>query len=108
MSLRLILAVALAATALAGCGGPGGSGYGCQGNSCTATFDGTGSQDLSSELGGDANVEVRDINGDTVSVEAAGQEHNLKVGDTQSFGPLEITLESADGDSASLRVVRKS
>ena len=65
MPFRLILAAALAAAVLAGGGGPGGSGYGCQGNSCTATFDGTGSQDLGSELGGDANVEVRDINGDT-------------------------------------------
>jgi hypothetical protein len=106
MALRLMLVTALVAVALPACGGPGGSGYGCNGGTCTATFDGTGSQDLSSELGDGAKIEVNDITGDTVNVSAQGTEHNLKTGSTENFGSLKITLESADGDSATLKVVK--
>src|SRR3954470_13636245 len=106
MASRLMLLTALVAVALSACGGPGGSGYGCSGGTCTATFDGTGTQDLSSELGDGAKVEVRDITGNTVDVAAQGTEHNLKTGETQDFGSLKITLESADGDSATLKVVK--
>src|SRR4051812_2501143 len=105
MASRLMLASALAALALSACGGPGGSGYGCTGNTCTATFDGTGTQDLSSELGDGAKIEVRDITGNTVNVVAQGTEHNLKAGSTERFGSLKITLEAADGESATLKVV---
>jgi|tagenome__1003787_1003787.scaffolds.fasta_scaffold20353054_3 hypothetical protein len=108
MGPRPSLAAALVAVLLAGCGGGGGSGYGCTGNTCTATFDGTGSQDLRSDLGDDAEIDVRDISGDTVNIAAAGTEHNLKVGETQDFGPLKITLKAADGESATVRVVKSA
>jgi hypothetical protein len=108
MGARLSLAAVVVAFVIAGCGGAGGSGYGCTGDTCTATFDGTGSQDLSSELGDDAEIDVRDIDGDTVNIAVGGTEHNLKVGDTQGFGPLKITLKAADGDSATVRIVKSA
>ncbi len=106
MSLRSMPAAALVALALAACGGPGGSGYGCSGNTCTATFDGTGSQDLSSQLGDGAKLDLRDINGDTANMRANGTEHNFKVGETQSFGDLHVTLQQIDGNSATFKVVK--
>lgn len=36
---------------LAACGGGGGDGFTCTGETCKASFDGAGEQDLSSELG---------------------------------------------------------
>lgn len=108
MSVRLILGSTLSAAAVAACGSVGGSGYGCQGNTCTATFQGTGSQDLSSQLGNGAKLDLRDIDGNTANLRANGTEHNFKVGETQSFGRLRVTLQKVDGDSATFKVVRKS
>lgn len=108
MTVRLMLATAFTAAAVAACGGVGGSGYGCQGNTCTATFQGTGSQDLSSQLGDGAKLDLRDLNGDTASLRANGTEHNFKVGETQSFGPFRVTLQRVDGDSATFKVVKRS
>jgi len=90
------LATLLTVAALAGCGGAGGHGYGCQGSTCTATFDGTGSQDIS-EL--DRELDLRDINGNTTALRVDGAEENFKVGETKTVDGLRITLESVDGDS---------
>jgi hypothetical protein len=95
-----------AGLAAAGCGGSGGNGFGCQGNVCTASYSGTGSQDLSSELGPGTKIEIRDIGKGTAVVRAGGVTRALRVGRRTRMGTLRITLRKADGDSATLRVVK--
>ena len=108
MRSRLPLFLSLAALAglvAAGCG-PGGNGFGCQGQVCTATYDGSGSQDLSSELGQGATVAVKHIGQGTAVVSAGGATRTLGLGHPARMGTLRVTLKKADGDSATLRIVK--
>jgi hypothetical protein len=102
--LKLIGAL-LAGLAITACGA-GGSGYGCSGNTCTATFDGAASQEMSSELGDGAEVAVSDIGKDSVTVGVGGSTDKLVTGETKMLDPLRITLESIEGESVTLKVVR--
>jgi|tagenome__1003787_1003787.scaffolds.fasta_scaffold20938101_3 hypothetical protein len=89
----------------AGCG-PGGNGYGCQGRACTATYNDTGSQDLSSDLGPGATVAVKEIGQGTAVVSTGGATRTLHLGHPARMGTLRVTLQKADGDSATLRIVK--
>jgi hypothetical protein len=106
---RLLCLICLGASlAAAGCGDPGGSGFGCQGNVCTACYDGTGSQDLSSQLGPGTKIEVRKIGDGTAVVAAGGATRALRLGQAARLDGMRITLKQADGDSATLRIVKVS
>lgn len=96
----------LLALLLAGCGGgPGGDGFGCTGKTCTASFQGPGEQDLSSELGPDATVRVETVDGGSATVEIAGKNAKLVTGEPQRVGGYEVTLTEVDGQDVSVRVV---
>jgi hypothetical protein len=105
MPLRQPLAVlgVLAALAVAGCGGGGGDG--CQGRSCTASFQGPGEQDLSSELGSGATVRVVTVDSSSATVQIAGTDAKLVKGELQRVAGYEVTLTEADGEGVTLRII---
>lgn len=94
----------LAVTALCACG-PGGSGYGCTGSTCTAMFDGSGSLDMSDQLGRGATVKVSDIRSGAVTVRVDGARATAVRGQPVEVGRLRITLRGVKGKSVMLRVV---
>lgn len=104
----LCLLVAVAAT-FAGCGDDdGGSGFGCTGQVCKVSFQGPGKQDLSSQLGKGATVEVVGIADQTVAVRVAGRDAKLVPGERVSrLGRFDVTLTKVSGDDVDLRVVTR-
>ncbi len=107
MSLRHPLALlgVLAALALSACGGGGGDGFGCQGRSCTASFQGPGAQDLSSKLGSGATVRVVTVDGSSATVQIAGKDAKLVKDEPQRVAGYDVTLTEADGEDVTLRIV---
>jgi hypothetical protein len=104
---RALCLIGIAAgLAAGGCGGPGGNGFGCQGDVCSASYSGTGSQDLSSQRGPGTTVDVRKIGQGTALIRAGGVTRTLRLGQHARMGGMRITLKKADGDSATLRVVK--
>jgi hypothetical protein len=104
---RALCPVALAVgLVVVGCGGPGGNGFGCTGNVCAASYDGTGTQDLSSRLGPGTTVELRKLGDGTAVVRAGGVTRSLRTGQAARMGRLRITLKKADANGATLRVVK--
>ena len=99
--LALLGALVLLST---GCGG-GGDGFGCTGETCKAEFDGPGEQDLSSELGDGATVEVVTVDGDSVTARIAGADAKLVKGEAQRVAGYRVTLTEVDGEDVTLRVV---
>lgn len=106
MALRQPLALlgVLAALLVAGCGGGGGDGFGCQGRSCTASFQGPGEQDLSSKLGSGAMVRVVTVDGSSATVQIAGKDAKLVKGESQRVAGYEVALTEVDGEDVTLRV----
>jgi hypothetical protein len=100
----LTLVPTLIVVSLAGCGG-GGNGFGCQGRTCTASFQGPGEQDLSSELGPGATVEVETVDDDSVTARVGGRDVKLLKGEKQAVGAYDVTLTEISGDDVTLRVV---
>lgn len=96
--------VGLAVTALGACG-PGGSGYGCTGQTCKATFDGSGSLDMSDQLGRGATVKVSDIRPGAVTVGVDGARATVVRGWPVQVGRLRITLRGVEGNRVTLRVL---
>ncbi len=107
MPLRPALALlgVLAALLAAGCGGGGGDAFGCQGRSCTASFQGPGGQDLSSKLGSGATVRVVTVDGSSATVQIAGKDAKLVKGEPQRVAGYEVTLTEADGEDVTLRII---
>ncbi len=106
-----LLACALTAAlvpALAACGGAGGDAYGCSGGVCTATFEDSGQQDLSDELGSGATLRLEDVTGDSAVVTVAGRDAKLTKGDQQRVGGYLVKLEQTDGDGATIELRRAS
>ena len=91
---------------LAAAGFGSSAGYGCTNSTCKATFHGTGSQDRSGPLGPRAEVSVKRIDTGAADVSAEGRSRTLGVGSPAQMGPLRLTLQRADGDSATLRIVK--
>jgi hypothetical protein len=102
---RLALLGALAVLPLAACGGGGGDGFGCTGDTCKASFQGPGEQDLSSDLGDGANIEVVTVDGDSVTARIAGQDAKLVKNEAQRVAGYRVTLTEVDGEDVTLRVV---
>jgi hypothetical protein len=98
------LLCALAALLVAACGG-GGDGFGCTGHTCKATFQGPGRQDLSSELGSGATVEVVTVDAGSVTARIAGQDAKLALKAARSVAGYDVTLTRIDGEDVDLRVV---
>jgi hypothetical protein len=107
MRLRRCLALlcALAVLPVAACGGGGGDGFGCTGHTCKASFQGPGKQDLSSELGSGATVEVVTIDAGSVTARLAGQDAKLALKEAQSVAGYDVTLTRIDGEDVDLRIV---
>lgn len=105
-SLALLCIVAV--MPLAACGGDDidGDGFGCTGHTCKATFDGPGKQDLSSELGPGATVQITNVDKNSVIGLVAGQNVKLIENDPQRVGDYRVTLTEVDGEHVTLRVVR--
>lgn len=101
LALLCIVVVAL----LAACGGDG-DGFGCTGHTCKATFDGPGKQDLSSELGSGATVQITNVDEKSVIGLVGGQNVKLVENDPQRVGDYRVTLTEVDGEHVTLRVVR--
>lgn len=101
----LALLCVIATVAVLGCGGGGGDGFGCQGRSCTASFQGPGEQDLSSELGAGATIRVERVAGQSATVQIAGEDAKLIKDEPQRVAGYEITLTEVDGDDTTLRIV---
>jgi len=99
------LLTTLLAVALSGCGGAGGDGFSCQGRSCTASFQGAGEQDLSSELGTGATVRVETIDGRSATVEIAGKDAKLIRGEAQRIAGYAVTLTEVEGQDVTVRIV---
>jgi hypothetical protein len=99
----LVLLMVLPLTA---CGG-GGDGFGCTGETCKASFDGPGKQDLSSELGSGATVQVVTIDAGSVTARIAGQDAKLVKDEAQQVGGYGVTLTELDDEQVALRVVGK-
>lgn len=97
-------AVALAILVLGGCG-PGGSGYGCTGRTCKATFDGAAWLDMSDQLGKGATVKVSDIRASSVLVRGGEASAVAVRGRPLQLGRLRITLQQVNGHRVTLRVV---
>jgi len=104
MTIRRPLALALLGLVAAACGSS--SGYGCTNDTCKATFNGNGSQDMSDSLGPGTHVAVRRIDKGAADVSVEGQSHTLRLGRPAQIGALRVTLQKADGDTATLRVVK--
>ena len=108
---RVICGVAVLALAGGGCGGGEESGFGCGGSgtgrTCTASFYGTGSQDLSSQLGGGATVDLKEIRDRSVVVQVGGSKATLVPGRSAAVGRLELALRKVADDSATLTVMRR-
>ena len=108
-STLLACALVVSVPALAaGCGGASGDAYGCSSGVCTATFDGSGSQDLSDELGAGATLQLEDVTGQTAVVTVAGRDAKLTKGDQQQVGGFLVKLEQVDGDGATIEMRRAS
>jgi hypothetical protein len=107
MSVRHPLALlgVLVVCALTACGGAGGDGFGCQGRSCTASFQGPGEQDLSSKLGSGATVRVVTVDGASATVQIAGKDAKLVKDEPQRVAGYEVTLTEADDEDVTLRIV---
>jgi hypothetical protein len=107
MRLRRCLALlcALAVLPVAACGGGGGGGFGCTGHTCKASFQGFGKQDLSSELGSGATVEVVTVDAGSVTARIAGQDAKLALKEAQMVAGYDVTLTRVDGEDVDLRVV---
>ena len=108
MRLRRGLALlgALVVLPLAACGS-GGDGFGCTGKTCKASFDGPGEQDLSSELGAGATVEVVTVDAGSVTARIAGQDAKLVQDEAQQVAGYRVTLTELDDEQVALRVVGK-
>jgi translation initiation factor IF-1 len=102
---RVALLFTLAVLPLAACGGGGGDGFGCQGRSCTASFQGPGEQDLSSKLGEGATVSVETVDGKSVTARIAGKNVKLVKGEMQRVEGYDVTLTDVDGEDVSIRIV---
>jgi hypothetical protein len=96
----------VAAFSVAGCDSAGGDGYGCQGRTCTASFQGPGEQDLSSKLGKGATVQVVTVDGSSATVRIAGEDAKLAKDVPQRVAGYEVTLTEASGKDVTLRIVR--
>ena len=94
---------ALAASTLAACGSS--AAYGCTNQTCRATFQGTGEQDLSNALGPGGTVEFVDVEDETVTARVAGKEAMLAKGRRQRVGRFDVTLTEVDGEDITLRIV---
>ena len=105
MRTTVALLCALALLALGACGGGDGDGYGCTGSTCRATFEGPGEQDLSSDLGDGATVEVVTVDQGSVTARIAGKDAKLVTNEEQRVGSYDVTLRKIDGDNVTLRVV---
>jgi hypothetical protein len=100
----LALLCTLAVLPLAACGG-GVGGFGCNGRTCTASFEGPGEQDLSSALGSGATVEVVTVDGSSATARIAGKDAKLVKGEMQRVAGYEVTLTEVDGEDVKLRIV---
>ena len=78
----------LAILPVAACGGGGADGFGCTGHTCKASFQGPGKQDLSSELGSGATVEVVTVDAGSVTARIAGKDAKLALKQAQSVAGL--------------------
>lgn len=101
---RTIAGVAGAIVALAGCGGSADSGYGCTGDTCTASFDGPGSQDLSHELGSGSRVEIKSVEGMAVAVAVGDDKRTLRRGQRATLGHVLVRVTEVDGSKVKLRL----
>jgi hypothetical protein len=90
---------------VAACGGGGGDGFGCTGHTCKASFQGPGKQDLSSELGSGATVEVVTVDAGSVTARIAGHDAKLVLNEAQTVASYDVTLTRVDGEDVDLRVV---
>ncbi|WP_189169242.1 hypothetical protein [Pilimelia anulata] len=98
----VLAALALSVGALAGCGGNN-SDTSCDLNSCTVTFNGVNAS--ASILGVEARVVS--VQGDQVTIQVAGQQANLRVGQQAvDVGGFQATLQSADADRIVVRIAR--
>jgi hypothetical protein len=95
------------AVSIAGCGGAGGDGYGCNGHTCTASFQGPGEQDLSSNLGKGATVQVVTADGSSATVRIAGRDAKLVRDEPQRVAGYQVTLTKIDSADITLRIVGK-
>jgi len=100
----LALLCVLVALALTACGGGGGDGFGCQGRSCTASFQGPGEQDLSSKLGSGATVRVVTVHSSSANAQVAGKDAKLVKDEPQQVAGYEVTLTEVDGEDVTLRI----
>ena len=91
---------------LAACGDGGGDGFGCTGHTCKASFQGPGKQDLSSELGSGATVEVVTVDAGSVTARIAGHDAKLALKEAQMVAGYDVTLTRVHGEDVDLRVVR--
>jgi hypothetical protein len=101
----LALLCMLAALPVAACGGGGGDGFGCTGHTCKASFQGPGKQDLSSELGSGATVEIVTVDDGSVTARIAGHDAKLALKQAQSVAGYDVTLTRIDGEDVGVRVV---
>jgi hypothetical protein len=101
----LALLGTLALLSFAACGGGGGDGFACTGETCKASFDGPGEQDLSSELGAGATVKVVTIDAGSVTARIARRDAKLVTDEAQPVAGYRVTLTELDGEQVTLRVV---
>jgi hypothetical protein len=100
---RLLAAAAFGAALLAGCSSEGAD-TDCGLDACTVTFD-RGTDASASILGVEAKLIKTE--GDTVTVEVAGEQVTLTVGQAAAeAGGFEVTLESLTDSQAAVRIGR--
>lgn len=107
MRLRPVLGVlcALAGVPLVACGGGNGDGFGCTAKTCKAMFHGPGEQDLSSELGAGATVEVVTVEDGSVTLRIAERDVKLGEDKPRRVDGYRVTLTEVDGEDVTLRIV---
>jgi hypothetical protein len=68
-------------------------------------LQGPGKQDLSSELGSGATVEVVTVDAGSVTARIAGKDAKLALKQAQSVAGYDVTLTRVDGEDVDLRIV---
>ena len=101
----LVAALALGAAGLAGCDSEGAK-TDCSLDACTVTFD-RGADAKASILGVEA--KLVGVQGDQATVEVAGQQATLTVGQAATqTGDFELTLQSVDDKQVVVKIGRAS
>ncbi|WP_246277742.1 hypothetical protein [Phytohabitans rumicis] len=103
LTARVAIGLALAVTVLSGCSSEGAS-TDCGLDACTVTFD-RGVEANASVLGVDA--KLVGVDGDKVTVEVAGEQLTLTVGQQGTdVSGLNVTLESVNDDQVVVKIAR--